>query len=78
MEIAMLMRHLATAEIHVCQGERHIDQQRKLVAELERDGHASAVLARQLLRDFEALQQQHIQTRNLLRGEIERAKRAAR
>jgi hypothetical protein len=37
----MLKVHLDMAERHVLDGERHIARQRKIVAELERDGHDS-------------------------------------
>jgi hypothetical protein len=69
MDRTMLQDHLAPAERHVIEGERHIARQRELVAELKRDGHDSD-LAQSLLRSFEELQAMHVADRGRLRKEL--------
>ena len=61
--------HLELAERHVAEGEQHLARQRRLIAELERDGHDTA-LALELLREFERTQASHIQERDRLRAEL--------
>jgi hypothetical protein len=63
MDRAMLKVHLDMAERHVLDGERHIARQRKIVAELERDGHDSDHATR-LLRSFEQTQALHVADRD--------------
>jgi hypothetical protein len=69
MDRRMLEGHLAQAERHVLKGESHIDRQRQLVAELERDGD-DITLATKLLLQFEQLQAMHIADRDRLRQEL--------
>jgi hypothetical protein len=56
---------LVEAEAYVARGEDHIRQQRKVVAELEREGR-DATVARNLLAIFEDLQKQYIAERDRL------------
>ena len=60
--------HLQQAERHVAEGEQHIARQRRLIADLERQGHDTA-LAVELLREFERTQASHIEDRNRIRAE---------
>jgi hypothetical protein len=60
--------HLAQAERHVAEGEQHIARQRKLIAELERDGHDTTT-AIELLRTFEESQATHVENRDRIRAE---------
>lgn len=69
MDRAMLERHLRTARDHVELGEQHVTRQRELVAELDRDGHDTA-MARTLLRTFEDMQATHVADRDRLIAEI--------
>jgi len=61
--------HLEMAQKHVTEGEQHIARQRRLIAELERDGHDTA-LALELLREFERSQAAHVAERDRLRAEL--------
>ena len=66
-----LLEHLALVEEHIQQGERHIQRQRELLAELERDGHdAAAARARSLLQVFEQSQLVHLAELERLRHQI--------
>jgi Spy/CpxP family protein refolding chaperone len=69
MDKAMLLDHLEKARRHVAEGELHLAHQRELVAKLGRDGHDTKD-ARQLLEQFEELQQLHIQDRDRLEREL--------
>jgi hypothetical protein len=69
MDKAMIAKHLAIAERHVTGGQRHIDRQREIVRELQRDGRDLA-LAMSLLRQFEDMQTLHTQDRDRLRSEL--------
>lgn len=69
MDRQMLLEHLAKANEHVELGERHVRRQRELIAELERDGHDST-RARQLLEQFEKLQEMHITDRDRIEREL--------
>ncbi|HWI25625.1 MAG TPA: hypothetical protein VN668_01565 [Stellaceae bacterium] len=66
MDRAKIEHNLALAETHVAKSERIVGEQRKLVAELERDGH-SAELARTLLTSYEQTLRLHIADRERLR-----------
>jgi len=61
--------HLAQAERHVAQGQQHVTRQRRVIAELECDGH-DAKAARQLLKQFEEMLALHIADRDRLREEL--------
>jgi hypothetical protein len=69
MDKAMIAKHLAIVERHVTEGQRHIDRQREIVRELQRDGRDPAT-AMSLLRQFEDMQTLHIQDRDRLRSEL--------
>lgn len=69
MDRALLEQHLAQVERHVAQGEAIIARQRRIVSELERDGH-DAGEARDLLAQFQEMQAQHITHRDRLRREL--------
>ncbi|HTP83793.1 MAG TPA: hypothetical protein VMQ11_12665 [Alphaproteobacteria bacterium] len=69
MDRRMLIEHLAKANKHVEAGERRVLRQRELVAELERDGHDTAA-ARQLLVQFEKLQEMHKADRDRLERDL--------
>ena len=69
MDRDMLLRHLAKANEHVEKGERHVSRQRELLAELERDGH-DTTRAKQLLEQFEKLQEMHKAGRDRIEREL--------
>jgi len=69
MDRAMVERHLTQAERHVPKGEQHVIRQRKLVAELESDGH-DTTNALELLHQFEELLVMHIADRDGIRAEL--------
>lgn len=69
MDRGTVLRHLAAADRHVAEGERHIARQRELIAELERNGHASAD-ARGLLATLEDMQTSHVAHQDRLRREL--------
>jgi hypothetical protein len=75
MKVEMLRRHLAMAEGYVKSGERHLDQQRRIVGDLESIGHPRAALARALLATLEDLQREHLGNRDFLRSELDHKSR---
>ena len=50
-----LFKHLSLVKKHIARGEKSLARQRRVVAELQRDGH-DATMARNLLSTFERLQ----------------------
>jgi hypothetical protein len=70
-----ILDHLAKVERHVVDGERHLANQRALLAELDRDGHDTAT-ALELLHQLEDSQAMHIADRARLRAELDRLKPA--
>jgi hypothetical protein len=62
-------RFLAQAEKHILEAERLLVRQRKIVAELERDGHDSHS-AREFLTQFEAMLALVIQSRDWAKAEL--------
>jgi hypothetical protein len=60
--------HLAQAERHVAESKQHIARQRKILSDLERDGHVNA--ARHLLAQFEETLAMHIAGRDRLRKQL--------
>lgn len=72
MTLAQIAEHLAQAEMHVASGERHIAEQRAIIDELERGGNDAAE-AKALLASFEQTQRLHLENRNRLRRELEKA-----
>ena len=71
MDRQTLERHLALAEGHVLEGERHLASQRRILADLERDGHKTTK-ARQLLAMLEETQKMHVEDRDRLTRELDR------
>jgi hypothetical protein len=64
MDRVAISTQLATAERHVIEGQDHIDQQRGIVARLERAGRGNswtAKLARDLLHTLEMTQRAHVE-----------------
>jgi hypothetical protein len=59
MDRAALQQNLRMARVHVALGDEHIQRQRQLIEELERDGHDTGT-ARQLLKVFEETQALHV------------------
>jgi hypothetical protein len=71
MDRLALIERLALVEEHVAVGERTIQAQRRIVAELEKNGNDSTQ-ARLLLKDFEQLQEKHLADRDRLKRELAR------
>lgn len=71
MDRLALMERLALVEEHVAVGQRSIETQRRIVAELERNGNDSSQ-ATSLLKDFEQLQERHLADRDRLKMELVR------
>ena len=67
---ATLERDLAEAEADVLQGARHLEQQHKVISELERDGH-DTLQAKELLVTFEKSMALHVEHRDRLRKELQ-------
>jgi len=61
---------------HVWDGQQHVEDQRRILAELERDGHDTAT-ARTLLSTLEALQQLQVEDRERLVRELAKLKDAS-
>ena len=61
--------HLLEAENHVACGARLVAEQEARVAQLDRDGR-DTTRAEQLLATFRETQAQHIEHRDLVRGEM--------
>lgn len=59
------LAHFASAEKAVIEGERHIQRQEQVVAELDRDGHDTTE-ALALLASFWRIQAQHVAHRDFL------------
>ena len=59
------LAHFAHAEKVVIEGERHIQHQEQVIAELDRDGHDTGG-ARALLAMFWRIQAQHVAHRDFL------------
>jgi hypothetical protein len=66
---SLITEQLRRADQHVADGERHITQQRQLIAKLEQDGHDTK-MAIELLATFEQLQATHIAHRDRIRDEL--------
>jgi hypothetical protein len=58
----------------VGEGDRHLEHQRRIIAELERDGH-NVSNAKALLKSFEGIQAMRIADRDRLREELKNAHR---
>jgi len=68
----LISKHLAQARRHVTAAERHVANQRDIVAERERDGHDTAT-SKQLLDQFEQLYRMHVADRDRLEKELDEA-----
>jgi hypothetical protein len=77
MDLEMILRHQAQAEKHIAEGYQHVARQREIVAELERDGHDSA-LSRELLTEFEKGLATDIEIRDLITKELAASAEATR
>jgi hypothetical protein len=75
MDREMIERHLALAKSHVQEGQRHIEDQQRILAELERDGHDTTE-ARRLLSVLEQTQRLHVEDRARLSSELAQLDRA--
>jgi hypothetical protein len=75
MNRATLLAHLAHAERHIRDGERHVSRQREIIDALERHGHGNsrtAGVARDILDSFEMMQSKHLNDRaHLLQALLE-------
>ena len=65
MDMAMIRHHLAMAENHVLQCERHLGSQHAVIARLESNG-SDLVEARRLLKLLHETQELHVNYRNRL------------
>jgi hypothetical protein len=74
MDRHLMLQHLARAEAHVREGERHIAEQQSRIDALERDGHsAAAAQARELMRTLLDSQTLHVANRDRMRRELDAA-----
>jgi hypothetical protein len=72
MDRTMLEEHLAMAQRHAEEGERHITRQREIIAEIQaRNGDATE--AKRLLANFVGSQKLHLQDIERLISELGRA-----
>jgi hypothetical protein len=62
--------HLARARSAIAEAERHVANQREIVAQEEREGHDTAT-SRQLLDQFEELYKMHVADRDRLEQELQ-------
>ena len=69
MDRTRAMEHLAEAERHIAEGEDRIRHQLRIIEDLERDGHDSA-LARQLLDTLKRTHTLHIKQREFIIEEL--------
>ena len=69
MDRTILLQRLAQTERHAADGTRHVADQRKLIADLERNGRDTN-FARDLLRQFESLRELHVADRDRLKKEL--------
>lgn len=57
------------ANRHIREGEAHVSRQREIIAQLQRDGHATAT-AESLLSEFETTLDEHKEHKALIEREI--------
>lgn len=69
MDRKLEQQHLQEAERHVAEGREHINKQRQIIAELERDGHDTST-ARELLETLEQSQRMHEEHRAHIKAEL--------
>jgi hypothetical protein len=65
MDRNLILEHLKLAREHVATGERHIPNQREIIAHLEHDGHDTSD-AKDLLTKLEEVQKMHVSDRDRL------------
>jgi len=69
MDRQMILDYLKLAERHVANGTAHIERQRQIIAEVDRDGHPIG-RSEELLAVFENSLTMHIAVRDRLLGEL--------
>jgi hypothetical protein len=72
MDRQMILDHLEQARRHVAEGKEHLARQRKIIAELERDGHDTK-MARELLTQFEETFAIHVEDQERIERELSTA-----
>jgi hypothetical protein len=72
MDRKTILDHLELARRHVAEAERHIDQQRWIIARLERDGHDTSA-SKVLLEQFQQFYKMHVEDRDRLQKELDEA-----
>lgn len=70
----ILLAQFRQAESHLTLAQSHLERQRQIVAEAERDGH-DATKARELLALFEESHARHVEERDRLVSELAEASR---
>jgi len=69
MDRALWKQHLEFADRHVAVAERIVAAQKQILAELQRDGHATE-LADRILKAYEEVLELHIEDRERLKKEL--------
>lgn len=75
MDRAALLATLETANRHIADGERHVEQQREILTRLEERGRGAshtATIAREVLASMQRIQRAHLSHRDQVRAEIAR------
>lgn len=70
MDRSTQLTSIEMAQRHVTEGQRRVDKQERLVAELDRDGHDTTE-ARKLLGNLHITQKLHLEHRNRLLREFQ-------
>jgi hypothetical protein len=65
MDRAKIEEHLQQTDSHIALGEKHLERQHKIIAELQRDGHDTTA-ATDLLATLEETQRLHVDTRKTI------------
>ena len=71
MDRKMELDHLALAEKAIAEGDRHIDREEQMIADLDRGGHDTR-LARETLATLRRMQAEHVAHRNLILEMLQR------
>ncbi|MEK4034125.1 hypothetical protein WOA01_14560 [Methylocystis sp. IM2] len=71
LKFGMIQRHLEETERHATLGKRIVEEQRRRVAELEREGH-DVQAAHYLLNLFEEIQTMHVSHGKRLQEELDK------
>jgi hypothetical protein len=72
MDRAKIEEHLRQTDSHIALGLKHLERQREIIAELQRDGHDTTA-AVELLATLEETQRLHADTRRTILGELRSA-----